>query len=59
MHIPLKSAQQKTVTMQKGESEFGECPFFQFGEHIDGIEVEMYSDNHEILNPIVRMIVSC
>lgn len=38
-----------TVTMQKGESELGEHPFFQVGEHIDHIIVEIYSDNHEII----------
>lgn len=38
-----------TVTMQKGESELGEHPFFQVGEHIDHIIVEIYNDNHEII----------
>lgn len=48
MHIqPL--TQLHIVTMQKGESEFGEHPFFQVGDYIDHIIVEIYSDNHEIM----------
>lgn len=49
IHIPLNMTQMKTVTMQKGESEFGEYPAFIVGEYIDCIEVEMYRNNHEII----------
>lgn len=35
--------------MYKGESEFGEHPFFQVGEYIDYIIIDIYSDNHEAI----------